>query len=90
MATKKAAKAKRTRIYVVQQPGPGKLWHYWLYYANGAAWQEQRVRTQRETLLRAIESAKAYQPSTIYVQRKNGSWREVRSYPAVVNRKVKK
>ena len=88
-ATGRYVPAKRTLIYVLQQPGPGKLWYLFAYYPppHGGVDQDGEWVTQRSALREAVNLAKISQPATVYVQRKNGQWREVRSYPAVRNAK---
>ncbi len=88
-----ATKPKRT-MYVVQQAGPGRLYHLWVYReGESLPWFiSEQFDTQRVVLRNAISEAKrTFEaegiPHTIYVQNKHGKYRLVNSYPRVVNRK---
>lgn len=82
----KTAKGGRCRVFVIQEPGPGKRFFVMVYFADGSVYTYSELEPQRNCLKLAKNMAKENQPASVILQGVNGKFREVFSYPPVRNR----
>lgn len=81
----------RTLIFICQVPGPSPLFYRLTYpQGNHEPYINANLQSQHKHITEARIAAKAAQPATVYVHDRQARYREVLSYPRVVNRKKAK